>query len=348
MEETEVLFGNICAEILYIVPNIKTWKLENPIPANKLRLTILKHWPADDLIDDSVESHFVAIHLNNPTMKQFPFIEKVLKERYNKHVKQLRELPFFEKTLNVQVEACITKIFGVTRYLDGDKVNEATVRMSTADNIVLMLCAMHDFTFRVEDRMLIPDFEPDPGQADTGLVDVVSPKSTTDYTCFCIHNNLHLVAVLLEAKVSYHQHAFAQLLGYYVRACSNIWRPGVCILLTAELMFVVILPFTDPKDTHPLINAISLKPIPYKSQMHVALKLLAVVTHPEFTPKVQLDKYIPVQKDLCFEVETTQMVKLKSLETELDSLKRAYVKLQLEVAKMKCQTIPMTVDVVKQ
>ena len=69
------------------MPNITTWKLENPIPVNKLRLTILKHWPADDLIDDSVESHFVAIHLNNPTVKQFPFIEKVLKERYNKYVK---------------------------------------------------------------------------------------------------------------------------------------------------------------------------------------------------------------------------------------------------------------------
>lgn len=80
--------------------------------------------------------------------------------------------------------------------------------------------------------------------------------------------------------------------------------------------------------------------------MHVALKLLAVVTHPEFTPKVELDRYIPIQKDQCFEVETTQMAKFKSLEAELASLKQAHLKLQNEVAKMKCQTIPMTVDVV--
>ena len=44
--------------------------------------------------------------------------------------------------------------------------------------------------------------------------------------------------------------------------------------------------------------------------MHVALKLLAVVLHPEFTPKVELDKIL-VQKDPCFEMEMTQIIKLE-------------------------------------
>ena len=112
-------------------------------------------------------------------------------------------------------------------------------------------------------------------------------------------------------------------------------------------MFIIILPFTNPGDGYPLINAIILKAVPYKSQMHVALRLLAVITHPEFTPKVVLqDKYLPVQSDLCFEVETMQMTKLKCLEAELDLLRQAHLKLQNEVARMKCQTVPMTVDVV--
>ena len=198
----------------------------------------------------------------------------------------------------MHVEACIARVFGVTRYLDGDKVNKATVRITATDNIVLMLFAMYNFTFRVEDRLLSPE-------ANTGLADAVSPNNATDYTCYRIHNNLHLVAVLLEAKVSYHHNAFAQLMGYYVTACSNIWRPGVCVLLTEEMMFIILLPFTNPGDGYPLINAIILKAVSYKSQMHVSLRLLAVVTHPEFTPKVELqDKYLPVQSDLCFEVET--------------------------------------------
>lgn len=261
MEETKELFDDSCEKLLYIFPNIKSWKQENPIPASQLKFKILEKWPADDSVE--FESHFLGIYLDKPGMQQFPVIGNLLKERYNKHLKQLREISFFEKTLNVQVETCIAKVFEVTRYLDGDKVNEATVRITTADNIVLMLCAMHNFTFRVEDRLLSADYD---GQADTGLVDTVSPKSTTDYTCYCIHNNLHLVAVLLEAKVSYHHNAFAQLMGYYVRACSNIWRPGVCVLLTADLMFIILLPFTNPRDAHPLINAIILKPISYNSQ----------------------------------------------------------------------------------
>ena len=32
--------------------------------------------------------------------------------------------------------------------------NEATVRMVTGNAVVVMLCALHNLTFRVEDRML--------------------------------------------------------------------------------------------------------------------------------------------------------------------------------------------------
>ena len=36
-------------------------------------------------------------------------------------------------------------------YMDGSKINEATVRLMGGNQIVVMLCAIHDLVFRVED-----------------------------------------------------------------------------------------------------------------------------------------------------------------------------------------------------
>ena len=139
MEEIQDLFKKISSKLLYIIPNTFRLKPDHPIPASKLTLEFIDHWPPD-----------------------------------------------------------------------------ATV---------IMLCAIHNLTFRAEDRLSYSD------EKDC-LADSVSVGSTPDYTCYTIHNSLYLVAVVLETKVTYHKNALAQLLGYYIRSCSNIWRSGVCILLT--------------------------------------------------------------------------------------------------------------------
>jgi len=46
-----------------------------------------------------------------------------------------------------------------------------------------------------------------------------------------------------------------------------------------------------------------------------------------------------VEKDFCFEVETAQMTKLQELENEMTRMK--------ELLKLRCQTIPVSVDLVK-
>ena len=116
--------------------------------------------------------------------------------------------------------------------------------MKAANNIVIMLCAIHNLTFRAEDRLSYSD------EKDC-LADSVSVGSTPDYTCYTIHNSLYLVAVVLETKVTYHKNALAQLLGYYIRSCSNIWRSGVYILLTTQTMHIVVLTFIS-KETSDL------------------------------------------------------------------------------------------------
>lgn len=42
----------------------------------------------------------------------------------------------------------------VQRFLDDGKAHEATVWVTSGNNIIVMLCALHNLTFRVEDRML--------------------------------------------------------------------------------------------------------------------------------------------------------------------------------------------------
>ena len=41
-------------------------------------------------------------------------------------------------------------------------------------------------------------------------------SSVTGYICYSVHDNLHMTAVLLEAKMHYHPNALAQVIGYYI------------------------------------------------------------------------------------------------------------------------------------
>ena len=99
------------------------------------------------------------------------------------------------------------------------------------------------------------------------LSDAVTPRSMTDYICYFTFNGMQLTAVLLETKTEYHRNVLAQLLGYYIRACSNIWKPGVCVLATKTYH---AFPFIN-KQAKPLVNAIALKPFNYMENLELSL-----------------------------------------------------------------------------
>lgn len=326
------------SDLTYIVPLCDNWKPDNPIRAGNLKLTC-SNWAAKD----AVNSHFMAVKLNStdPGMKGFPLNACFLKGSYRKTTHHLKQSPSFEKILKVEVASCITKMNLVDRYMDStSKVNEASVRMLAANEITLMMCAVHGFTFRVEDKMLTLDMidEEDGGI----LASLVTPRSTMDYICFSVHSNFSLAAVLLETRISYHHNALAQLIGYYIRCCANIWRPGVCILLTSDSIYIVLFPFCS-KSKIPLVNAICLKPIDYKRNLEQALKLLAIIVHQHFNPQMVLEDYLPVEKGLCFEIETYEKTRLRQLEDDLKEMKKGYEQLQDEVAKLKCKVVPVSI-----
>lgn len=57
----------------------------------------------------------------------------------------------FEATLNLEVLTCQARMVLVAKHHDINfPVNEA-------NDIILMLCFIHGFTFQVEDRMELPD-----------------------------------------------------------------------------------------------------------------------------------------------------------------------------------------------
>jgi len=326
MEEIEKLYLGMTSEMLYIILNRPAWNQEIPVAACKLKSSMVDDWPPRD-----VNTEFVSINISK--LEDFPITGSILNQAFQKHLKYIQETLFFEGRLDLEVASCIAKTKMVDFYYDSTcKTNEASVRIKYANNIVIMLCAVHNLTFRVEDRLIHPE------SLETNLGDVVSARSTTDYTCYRVTNSLRLVAVLLETKVAYHNNSLAQLLGYYMASCANIWQPGVCILLASDELRIILFPFWNQ---HPLINAICMKPINYKDHLDTALKLLAIATHPNFSFKLNLDsQFLPVEKDFCFEVESAQMTRLRELEHEMSRMKE-------EILKLRCQAIPVRVHVVK-
>ena len=143
--------------------------------------------------------------------------------------------------------------------MDGSKINGAMVRLTGGNQIVVMLCAIHVLVFRVEDNMVLPvDTELQSCQ----LSNAVTLRSTTDYICYSTFNGMWLTAVLLKTKAEYHRNVLAQSLGYYIQACSNIWKSGVCVIATKDTMQLGLFSFIN-KQAKPFVNGIALKPFNY-------------------------------------------------------------------------------------
>ena len=69
----------------------------------------------------------------------------------------MQETMFFQGRVDVKVASCIAKMKMVDLYYDSTyKSNEASVRIKDANNIAIMLCAVHNHTFRVEERLIHP------------------------------------------------------------------------------------------------------------------------------------------------------------------------------------------------
>lgn len=118
-----------------------------------------------------------------------------------------------------------------------------------------------------------------------------------------------------------------------------MWKPGMCILLTSEEMYIVLFPFCNEKQV-PLVNAISLN-----ANLEQGLKLLAIIADHSFNPQMVLGDYLPIEKRLCFEIETYERARLKELEDELMMVKKVNKQLE-EVTKLKCKIIPVEISFV--
>ena len=96
-----------------------------------------------------------------------------------------------------------------------------------------------------------------------------------------------------------------------------------------------------------MTNAISLKPINLKANLEGALKLLGNSLTHNLCSKNYAGPIFSSLQEFCFEIETSEMARLRELEEELKTMKQSYAKLQ-EVMKMKCRVTPVTVDVEMQ
>ena len=282
----EQLFADLTKDITYIVPRRENWNPENPVCATELRIGYSDKWD-----QEIYDKHFMAVDLGKPGMEQFPLTASILRKQFSQCQAQLKNESNFFKDLDLQVAHCITQINYFKRYMDDDgKTNEATVRIIGGNHIAVMLCAIHDLVFRVEDKIVVQVVDK---MQSLQLSEAVTARSVTDYICYTTFHGMQLTTILLETKAEYHRNALARLLGYYIRACSNVWKPGVCVLLTKDVMQLVLFPFVDKQSRpKPLVNAIALKPFHYLDDLELSLKLLALVTHQKFNPQIVLDKYV--------------------------------------------------------
>lgn len=168
-------------------------------------------------------------------------------------------------------------------------MNEANTRMIYANPIVLMICALHQYTYWVEDKMV--GYEDDEMTLEKGI----TMKSTADYICFDVYDGVRLAVVLLEMKVqsSLKAKSIAQVMGCFIR--SHSVKPAVCFVLTEQTLNVVLFPFVDPSSPEfCLVNAVWLKLVNYSRNIIGILYLLGVLTHRQFQCILPLDSKLAV------------------------------------------------------
>jgi len=160
--------------------------------------------------DLNTNTHFVSIPLRSPIMKDFPINQQFLQQKYDV-LKQFKEKAYFEKSVQLKVTPCISIMNLVSKYTDSEShVNETSMQMLAANDMVLMLCSLHNYTLQVEDTM-IPSGEAENATTESSTAgQQIIFRSKTDYVCFIVQGQTHTVAVLLETKVDYNLNAIAK------------------------------------------------------------------------------------------------------------------------------------------
>ena len=120
-----------------------------------------------------------------------------------------------------------------------------------------MICALNNYYFRVEHRMVVTEDER--SSYNTSISDAISTCSIADHICYLVYEGKTLVTVILEKKQRFTINDFAQLLGYYYRGATSHQTIGLCLLLTKQSIHCILCPFRNQSDS--LVNAICLKGI---------------------------------------------------------------------------------------
>ena len=244
------LFCEACSSMHYVVPNLQSMVM--PIPASLLKLTTLDEWP-EDIQEGAplfikVVGHFVTIHLDKIT--NFPIDKKILTRQYKEMMERMHINSQYTEMVRIEVLMCIRDMCKNLSVLRGHTNNEAEVRFAFGNPIVTMVCAIHGYFLTLEQRLSTPTAGTT-RRSSVSSADGVTEKSVPDYVCYTIHqqnqhSQLKLAAVVVKAKcdANYNANAVAQVIGYYLRACTTQDGHTVAVLLTETKVDLLLFPFT--------------------------------------------------------------------------------------------------------
>lgn len=194
-----------------------------------------------------------------------------------------------------------------------------------------MVCAIHGYFLSLEEKLSTPTAGTTRRSSFTSA-DGITEKSSTDYVCYTIHrqdqySQLNLAAVIVEAKSDSHysSNAIAQLMGYYLRACTNEDGHTVAVLLTETKVHLLLFPFT--KCGVSCVNAIWLSSVDFSLNNILGtinmLFLLAVITHKDYYCNIKLEeRFCPITKDHTFMIRSEIEMMKDDLEQKLKEVEK--------------------------
>ena len=307
-------------------------------------MMMLQEWPGE-AIPDYVDSNFIGVDASNMP-SNFPLIKEIIKNHLTKAAEKIRGTEF-DKDFPVVLSNCVYSItrckrYNLNLYDDIYDVNEATVRLVWGNEIAMMICSMNNYLFRVEDKVCNHDEDMEIDD----LTEGISARSTADYVCYSVLENMRAVAVIIESKRHFSLNAVAQLLGYYYRLPTDTRKPGVGILLTQTTINIVLFPFHADGG---LANAMCFSGLAINNtqQLELALNIVALITSAEHYTnplRVPLVKhFIPIRKSFVLLILTEQERRMALYNRKVEKLEETIMKLKREVAELKCKFVPVTV-----
>ena len=330
--DSSLLIPEACSEVMYIVPCLRTWDINDPQPAGSLTMKRISVWPENGEFSSKINSHFVCIEATS--IPDFPDMKEFLMRHYDSVLAKLQNTQFI-LDLPVEKSNCISTVTKYIRYAGSiQEANEATLRLVYANAMALMICTLNGYMFKVEDRVVVPDKEDDDYDY---LHQGISQQSVADYICYSVRGEKRVVAVILETKTKFTWNSLAQLLGYYYRVATDLKKPGMCVLITRQGIHVILFPFYSSDGN--LVNAVCLKEISLE-KFEVACELFAILTSRQFStyePIFLKQSLLPLRKSFQYQIEVEQDQHLQRLEKMIAKLEREVAAGKREIAELKCK-----------